>query len=326
MEPVSESWTVAAVVDDRGRFQLLNFSAPTLYAVPVTAPGRALLATCSVTDAHVHLFPPRVFAAIWRWFDRHAWPVRYRLEARECARFLLDRGVARIVALPYAHVPGMAAALNRFVTDLAAEDPRILPGATVLPGEPGARAVLDEALGPLGSRAVKIHCHVMCVAPDDPRLDDVYDAAAAHGAPVVIHAGDAPATPGYRCDVKALCTPDALGRALARHPRTTVLVPHLGAERMEEVAALLARHDNLWLDTTMAIAGYLPGAERALAVVRAHPERILYGTDFPNVPYPWDRELEALAGAGLPEPALRAILAGNAARLFPPRQDEGQAE
>ena len=263
----------------------------------------AALSRFPIVDAHVHAFPPRVFDAIWRWFDAHAWSIRYRLYAREAVAHLLSRGVARVVLLHYPHVPGMAASLNAFAAELAREEPRAIPCASVLPGEPGARALLDEALGPLGCRGVKVHCHVQRLAPDDPRLDDVYDAAAAHGVPVVIHAGDAPALAAYACDVHALCTPEALDRALARHPRTTVIVPHLGAGRMEETAALLDAHQGLYLDTTMAIAGYLPfGAdrrpavteapafqERALSLVRRHADRILYGSDFPNVPYGWDR-------------------------------------
>lgn len=290
------------------------------------------LAGRRIVDAHVHAFPPRVFAAVWRWFDQHGWSVRYRLEAREVVRHLLDRGVARVVALHYSHVPGMARALNQFVADLARDEPRVLACATVLPGEEGARAILDEALGPLGCRGVKIHCHVQCVAADDRRLDDVYAAAAAHRAPVVIHAGDAPALGGYQCDPKALCTTEAIDRALARHPRTTVIVPHLGADQMESIAALLDRRPNLHLDTTMVLARFLPmGAtahervtdgerqrvlDRALAIVRAHPDRVLYGTDFPNVPYEWDRELKVIAQAGLDDAALDALLAGNAERLF----------
>jgi len=288
------------------------------------------LAGHPIVDAHVHAFPPRVFEAIWRWFDEHAWPVRYRLQARDALAHLLSRGIARVVLLHYPHVPGMAATLNAFAATLAAEEPRAIACASVLPGEPGARAILDEALGPLGCRGVKIHCHVQCLAPDDARLDDVYDAAAAHGVPVVIHAGDAPAFRQAGCDVHALCTPEALGRALARHPRTTVIVPHLGAARMEEVAALLGEHERLYLDTTMAIAGFLPfGPDRrtdeahapvvqasALAIVRSHADRILYGSDFPNLPFAWDRELGVLAGAGLEPEALGAILGGTAARLF----------
>ena len=284
-----------------------------------------------IFDVHVHAFPPRVFAAVWRWFDRHGWPIRYRLHALDCVRYLLDRGVSRVTALHYAHVPGLARELNRFAADLAREEPRVVPFATVLPGEEGARAILDEALGPLGCRGIKIHCHVQCVAPDDVRMQDVYDAAAAHGVPVLVHAGDAPSSPAYRCDPKALCTPESLARALTRHPRTTVVVPHLGAERMEEVAALLDRHENLHLDTTMAIAGFLPlessrGAtdpdrarawlDRAANVIRRHPRRVLYGSDFPNIPYPWDQELGNLASLGLAPDDLAAVAGANARRLF----------
>lgn len=283
-----------------------------------------------IVDAHVHAFPPRVFAAIWRWFDTYAWRVRYQLEAAQAIAHLLDRGVSRVVLLHYPHVPGMAASLNAFSAALAKEEPRAVACASVLPGEPGARAILDEALGPLGCGVIKIHCHVMCVAPDDRRLDDVYDAAAAHEVPVVIHAGDAPVFPRKDCDVVGMCTPEALDRALARHPRTTVIVPHLGSSRMEEIAALLERHERLHLDTTMAIAGFLPFTldrrsdevlapsvqSRALELVRKHSDRILYGSDFPNLPYEWDRELRVLADLDLTPAARAAILGGNAARLF----------
>ncbi len=294
-----------------------------------------------VIDAHIHAFPPRVFEAVWRWFDTHGWPIAYPLPALEGARFLLARGVSHVVALHYSHVPGMARGLNAFAAALAREEPRVIACATVLPGEPGARAILDEALGPLGCRGVKIHCHVQCVAADDPRLDDVYAAAAAHDVPVVIHAGDAPASPHYKCDVAALCPPDAIDRALARHPKTKVIVPHLGAARMEEIAALLARHERLWLDTTMALGGdeailasksfsardaesvrdrWLP---RAAKIIAAHWPRLLYGTDFPNIPYRWDRELALIAELGLSTHALAALLAGNARQVFritPPPQ------
>jgi hypothetical protein len=289
------------------------------------------LAGHAVIDAHTHAFPAEVFAAIWRWFARNAWPIRYQQPAPETARYLLDRGVGRVVALPYAHVPGLARRLNQFVVDLARDEPRVVPCATVYPGEDGARAILDEALGPLGCRGVKIHCHVQRLAPDDPRLDEVYDAAAAHGVPVVIHAGDAPSLPAEQEAVAARCRPEALAAALRRHPRTAVIVPHLGAERMEETAALLDRHEHLHLDTTMTLAGFFPldatshaadarqaaaWRDRAAGVVRAAPERILYGSDFPHVPYPWDRELESLARLGLPAAALRLILHDNAVRLF----------
>jgi hypothetical protein len=61
-----------------------------------------------VIDAHVHLFPDRVFDAIYRWFEKHAWRCRYRLHAEEVVELLAARGVRRFCALHYAHQPGMA--------------------------------------------------------------------------------------------------------------------------------------------------------------------------------------------------------------------------
>src|SRR5690554_6081869 len=118
-----------------------------------------------IVDAHVHLFPAPLFEAIWTWFERYGWPIRYRLYAREVLEFLFARGVQQVVGLHYAHKPGIARSLNRFMAELADEEPRLCGLATVLPGEPEAAAILDETFA-LGLRGVKLHCHVQCFAPD----------------------------------------------------------------------------------------------------------------------------------------------------------------
>ena len=107
--------------------------------------GARVPAGVRVIDAHVHLFPDRVFDAIWRWFDEHAWPVRYRLRSEEIIEFQLSRGVERIVALTYAHVPDMAESLNAYVAELAERHPQVIALGTVLPGEPDTRAIVNRA-------------------------------------------------------------------------------------------------------------------------------------------------------------------------------------
>ena len=62
---------------------------------------------------------------------------------------------------------------------------------------------------------------------------------------------------------------------------------------------MLGAYPNLHLDTTMVIGGYF-ARQPDLAILRRHPDRILYGTDFPNIPYGWDRELRALRAMKLP--------------------------
>ena len=92
-------------------------------------------------------------------------------------------------------------------------------------------------------------------------------------------------------------------------------MPHLGADEFQAYAGLLERYDTLWLDTTMMLADYLPIRNLpALSTLRA--DRVMYGTDFPHIPYAWDRELKRLAAMGLPEGLLARILGENAAEFF----------
>jgi len=267
-----------------------------------------------VVDAHVHLFPDRVFEALWRFFDQHVWPVRYQLRAPQVIDFLLSRGVSHLVALHYSHAPGMARVLNRYVAELAAAEPRIIGLATVLPGEPGAGDILREAFA-LGLKGVKLHCHVQCFAPDDERLDEVYAACVEAGRPLVMHAGREPASPAYKVDPYTLCAVERVERVLRRFPTLKLCVPHFGADEFDGYAALLERHDNLWLDTTMLASGYFPfTVPRRLYDLR--PDRILYGTDFPNLPYAWDRELKHLLDLKLGEEREAGLLGQNALALY----------
>jgi predicted TIM-barrel fold metal-dependent hydrolase len=194
----------------------------------------------AVIDAHVHLFPTRMFEAIWRWFDAHAWPVRHKLEAPAVIRFLLDRGVERIVALHYAHKPGIARAMNAFVAELCAREPRITGLATVFPGEPGAREILEEAFA-LGLTGVKLHCHVQCFGLDAPELEDVYRLLCERDLPLVVHAGREPKSPAYHADPHAFCSAERTSAVLDAYPKLRLCVPHLGADEFDATASTVIR-------------------------------------------------------------------------------------
>lgn len=267
-----------------------------------------------VVDAHVHLFPDRVFDAIWRWFGEHGWPIRYQLHAREVVEFLCSRGVEHVVGLHYAHKPGMARVLNEWMAGFAATEERLVPLATVLPGEPGAADVLRDAFD-AGLRGVKLHCHVQAFSVDSPELEELYRVCVERDRPMVIHAGREPKSPAYPVDPYAVCDADRVARVLRAFPGLRLCVPHLGADEWQAYAGLLERHDNLWLDTTMAVAGYLPGDDPSW-MLDVRPERVLYGTDFPNLPYAWDRELHRLLALDRSEEKVAALLGGNARELY----------
>jgi len=267
-----------------------------------------------VCDAHVHVFPDRMFAALWSWFERYGWPVRYPLRAPEVVSFLLERGVSRAVLLHYAHKPGLARSMNAFVAELAGADERLVGLATVLPGEPDARGILEEAKA-MGLRGVKLHCHVQAFAADEDAAAEVFEAAQALELPVVVHAGREPRSPAYPVDTHAICAAERTERVLSRYPNLRLCVPHFGGDEFDAYEHLLERFDNLYLDTTMILGG-LFGVEIPERLLTMRPDRILYGTDFPNLPYAWDREIKTLSSRGLDDAVLAQILSGTAAELF----------
>jgi len=266
-----------------------------------------------VVDAHVHVFPDRLFGAVYEWFDVHGWPIRHKLMASAVLDFMLQRGVGRIVALQYAHRAGIARSLNAFMAELVAGRPEVTGVATVFPGEPDAGLIVREAFAS-GLRGVKLHCHVQRFAVDDPLLHDVYDACVAADQPLVVHAGREPRSAAYAIDPHTTCGAERVEALLRSYPRLRVSVPHLGADELEAYARLLERYDNLWLDTTMTMADYFP-LEHPERLIAQRPERVMYGTDFPILPYAWDRELVRIKRAGFTDDALERILGKTAAEF-----------
>lgn len=273
-----------------------------------------------VVDAHVHLFPRGLFQAIWNWFDNFAWPIRYRLTSRQVADFLLSRGIEHIVALHYAHTPGIARQLNTYMAALCKENPRITGTATVFPGEGDARGILLEGFA-VGLKGVKLHAHVQCFHMDDPEMQEIYDVCSDMNEPLVMHVGREPKNPDfpYKCDPYDCCDSQVLEEVLKAYPKLRICVPHLGADEFETYRKFLEKYDNLWVDTTMVLADYLPmGPVPDLSGWRSN--RIMYGTDFPHIPYAWDREIKQLVSTGLSEDSLALLLGGNARELFSIKQ------
>ena len=267
-----------------------------------------------VVDAHVHLFPDNLFHSIWEWFDDFGWPIRYRLTAPRVIDFLLSRGVGHVVALHYAHKPGVARMLNAYMADLCRKHPHVTGTATIFPGEEDAEEILLEAFE-MGLRGVKLHCHVQCFELDGEGMHRIYRVCSDQDMPLIMHAGREPKSPAYRCDPYLLCSAAKVEQVLKDYPTLKVCVPHMGADEFERYGRMIERYDTLWLDTTMTLAEYLPfKLDRSLNEMRT--DRIMYGTDFPNIPYAWDREIKKLCNLGLSEKSLARILGQNAADLF----------
>ena len=268
-----------------------------------------------VIDTHVHVFPDGMFKAVRRWFDENAWHIRYQLSTSQVFDFLLSRGVSHIIALQYAHTPGIAGQLNQYLANICRQySNRVTGMATVFPGEKNAGTILQEAFDS-GLSGLKLHAHVQCF---DINADDtarIFDVCQSNNKPVVIHFGKEPKSPVYRCDPHTICGADKLARVLTNFPKLNICVPHLGFSETGEYKRLIEKNDNLWLDTTMALTDYFYIQER-IDLQEYRIDRIMYGSDFPNIPYAWDRELKWLRDSHLGDDKLDMILNINAADFF----------
>jgi predicted TIM-barrel fold metal-dependent hydrolase len=273
-------------------------------------------------DVHVHFLPPNIQRAVWAQFDQagpkigRAWPIRYRGSPEERVEQLRALGVRRFSALPYAHKPGIAAYLNDWATDFAAQVPECLWSATFYP-EPGvgeAVAGLVEA----GVEVFKLHTQVGEFLLDDPLLEPAWDLLEDAGTPIVVHVGSGPMGNEFT-------GPEHLARLLRRHPRLRVVVAHLGAPEYAEFLDLAERYPETRLDTTMVFTDFfeVEGAfpDALLPRLAELGDRVLLGTDFPTIPYPYAHQLEALARLqdrhpGLDEDWLRRVCWHNGVGLF----------
>jgi uncharacterized protein len=274
------------------------------------------LGLSGLVDVHTHFMPPNVLDKVWNYFDRgreagQAWPVMYRRPEQERVALLRAFGVRRFGALAYPHKPGMAAWLNSWAAEFAARTPDALHSATFYP-EPGAGEYVAGAIG-AGARLFKAHLQVGGYDPRDELLDPVWGLLAEAGVPVIVHCGSGP-TPGRYTG------PGPISEVLARHPRLIMIVAHLGAPEYGEFFDLMQRYAGVHLDTTMAFTEFFerlmpfPAALRPRLAEAA--DRILLGSDFPNIPYPYLHQLEALARLDLGVRWLRAVCHDNAARLL----------
>jgi glyoxylase-like metal-dependent hydrolase (beta-lactamase superfamily II)/rhodanese-related sulfurtransferase len=270
-----------------------------------------------LVDVHTHFMPERMLAKVWAYFDGAGplvgggWSIAYRQPEQQRLEILRGFGVRAFTSMLYPHKPDMARWLNDWAAGFAGRTPDCLHTATFF-AEPTASDDVRRALHQ-GARVFKCHLQVGRFDPNDPLLRDVWGLLAEAGVPVVTHCGSGP-VPG------AYTGPGPIADLLARHPRLPLIIAHLGMPEYREFLDLAERYDRVMLDTTMAFTDFaeastpFPPAE--LARLADLGDRVLFGSDFPNMPHRYGHALRVLEQTSLGTSWLRAVCHDNAARLF----------
>jgi predicted TIM-barrel fold metal-dependent hydrolase len=159
----------------------------------------------------------------------------------------------------------------------------------------------------------KVHAQVGEFDLDDALLDPVWDALQQSGTPVVAHVGSGPVG-------NAFTGPAPAERLLGRFPRLRLVVAHLGTPEVAAFLDLAERYDGVHLDTSMAFTPFFaeegrfpPALVPRLAELQA---RVVWGSDFPTLPFAYADQLGWMADLGLGDDWLRAVCWENAVRLL----------
>ncbi|MFX1276901.1 MAG: amidohydrolase family protein [Promethearchaeota archaeon] len=272
-------------------------------------------------DAHCHFFPPQIMKSIWKFFEKcdekgnvTQWPINYKLKPENCVKFLHEHQVDAFTTYNYAHKAGIAEFINEWINEFVKIHQNAIPFGCVWPEDDNRIDYINKIFEKYNFKGIKIQLLVQNFYPADERMDCIYDLILDKGKWICFHVGTAPYPNkyvGYKHFIKFL----------KKYPDINIIVAHMGAFEYKKFMNLLDLHENLYLDTTMI---YIPNnifPERKSKRPKeeeliTYQDRILYGSDFPNIPYDYQCSREGLLKMDLPREVYEKIFYKNAKRIF----------
>lgn len=264
-----------------------------------------------IIDFHVHLFPDKLFDAIWRSFSNdYKWDVMYQFYYRECVSYLKRKNVSPIVYSNYAHKKGVAEGLNQWNMKVLDAYPDLYCFAAFHPDDDDYMAKAETILSHPQVIGFKLQLLVQNFYPHDERLFPLYELVMQKGKRILFHTGTGPVGNKYTGIQN-------FKKVLKRYPDIPANIAHMGALEFEAFMDLLAAHKNLYFDTSFtffkqADMGFNLGPE----TLEENKDRIVYGSDFPNLIYPRAEEIESLLEMGLSDEFYQKVFFQNGMKLI----------
>jgi predicted TIM-barrel fold metal-dependent hydrolase len=234
-----------------------------------------------IIDVHSHFWEyPRDFTGDFREQARRAkGGVDFDLTVRyEDYRAAAPTDVRTIVFGGKAKLSGVWVD-DRHVAAYVASHPDTLIGfLSVDPTQPGWEDELHEGHEDLGLRGIKLLPMYAGFSPDDERLEPIWNYAAKHQLPVLLHAGTTFISQA-RLD---FTLPRLLDVVAIRHPDVKIILAHLGHPYEGECVVTIRKHPNVYAD--ISALHYRPFQfYHSLMLVQEYGvwHKVLFGTDYP---------------------------------------------
>jgi len=234
-----------------------------------------------IIDVHSHLWEyPRDFTADFREQARRAsagvevdLTVRYddyRAAATPDTRTIVFGGKAKLSGVWVE---------DQHVAEYVAAHPDTLIGfLSVDPTQPGWEDELHEGHEDLGLRGIKLLPMYAGFHPADERFDPLWQYAAKHRLPVLLHTG----TTFVSQAPLEYTLPRHLDTVATRHPDVKIILAHLGHPYEGECVVTIRKHPNVYAD--ISALHYRPFQFfHSLMLVQEYGvwDKVLFGTDYP---------------------------------------------
>jgi uncharacterized protein len=266
-----------------------------------------------IIDFHVHLFPDKMFDAVWKAFiSNYRWDVLYRMYHARCIEYLHEKGVGKIVYSNYAHKEGIAQGLNEWNLNILEKYDGLYCFAAYHPADKNALEIAETALSHPRVLGIKLQLLVQRFYPHDERLFPMYEMVMDKGKYLLLHAGTGPVGNEY---VGLL----HFRKLLKRYPGLPAIVAHMGAYEYKGFMDMLDENPNMYLDTAFAFFSEFDGKgsyDLGRQALEHYRKRILYGSDFPNLILPRESEIEALLRYELSDEFYKRVFYENGKELI----------
>ena len=272
-------------------------------------------------DIHTHFFPPNIFEAIWKFFEMpdhtghiRGWSINYKLPISELIKLLEEHNVEAFTTLNYAHKSGVAEYINDWTINFVKEQKKAIPFGCVHPEDKNKVEYVRDLFDVHDFIGLKVQPLVQNFHVADTRMDEIYKLIVDRGKWFLIHAGTAP----YRNEYVGF---KYFEKFIEKYPDMKVIVAHMGAFEYKKFFKLIEKHENLYFDTAMI---YIPQNIFRERVVKrpdeeellTNQEKILYGSDFPNIPYEYERSSKGFFELNLSKDFYNRIFYENAKKLL----------